>query len=85
MCKRTIEKAANSVLGVSNASWSVDQKKIDVSFNSNRTNEMEIHNSIAASGYDTQNVAGNEEAYSNLPGCCKYDQEMIMNQSSAVE
>ena len=46
---------------------------------------MEIHNSIAAAGYDTQNVAGNEEAYSNLPGCCKYDQEMIMNQSSAVE
>ena len=85
MCKRTIEKAANSVLGVSNAIWSVDKKKIDVSFNSNRTNEMEIHNSIAAAGYDTQNVAGNEEAYSNLPGCCKYDQEMIMNQSSAVE
>ena len=32
MCKTTIEKAANGVAGVANATWDVDQKKIDVSF-----------------------------------------------------
>lgn len=79
MCKETIEEAVNSVDGVSAANWDKDKKKIDVSFDSSKTNEMSIHNAIAASGYDTEKVAGNEEAYNNLPGCCQYDHEMMMN------
>ena len=81
MCKNTIEKAAKEVSGVTNAAWDVNKKKIDVSFDGSKTNEMAIHNAIAASGYDTEKVAGNEEAYKNLPGCCKYDHNMEMNQS----
>lgn len=80
MCKETIEKAANGVDGVSNANWNVDQKKIDVSFDDAKTDAMAIHNAIAASGYDTEKATGDLEAYENLPGCCKYDHEMIMNQ-----
>jgi mercuric ion binding protein len=30
-------------------------------------------------------VAGSEEAYEGLPGCCKYDHEMMMNQSGAMK
>lgn len=85
MCKETIEEAVNSVDGVSAANWDKDKKKIDVSFDSSKTNEMSIHNAIAASGYDTEKVAGNEEAYNNLPGCCQYDHEMMMNQSGEEE
>ncbi|WP_147677778.1 heavy-metal-associated domain-containing protein [Algibacter pacificus] len=81
MCKKTIEKAANKVEGVANATWDVDKKKIDVSFDDTKTDAMAIHNAIAASGYDTEKVAGSEEAYSNLPGCCKYEHDMVMNQS----
>ena len=81
MCKSTIEKAANSVDGVASANWDVDKKKIDVSFDDSKTNAMAIHKAIAASGYDTDKVAGSEEAYKNLPGCCQYDHEMMMNQS----
>ena len=81
MCKNTIEKAANKVNGVSNATWDVDKKKIDVSFDDTKTDVMAIHKAIAASGYDTEKVAGSEEAYKGLPGCCKYDHEMTMNQS----
>ena len=81
MCKTTIEKAANSVEGVSSANWDVDKKKIDVSFDDSKTDAMAIHNAIAASGYDTEKVAGHEEAYNNLPGCCQYDHSMEMNQS----
>ena len=81
MCKNTIEKAANSIDGVAKASWDVDKKKIDVSFDDAKTNEMAIHNAIAASGYDTEKVAGDEDAYNNLPDCCKYDHNMAMNQS----
>ena len=81
MCKNTIEKAANGVEGVASANWDVDKKKIDVSFDDTKTDAMAIHKAIAASGYDTEKVAGDEEAYNGLPGCCKYDHEMAMNQS----
>ena len=84
MCKKTIEKAANSVEGIASANWNVDKKKIDVSFDSKKTNIMAIHKAIAASGYDTEKVAGNEEAYNNLAGCCQYDHEMEMNQSDEM-
>ncbi|PSG89847.1 heavy-metal-associated domain-containing protein [Mesoflavibacter zeaxanthinifaciens] len=85
MCKSTIEKAANSVEGVASANWDVDKKKIDVSFDDTKTDAMTIHKAIAASGYDTEKVAGDEEAYKNLPGCCQYDHDMAMNQSGDGE
>lgn len=80
MCKKTIEKAVKSVEGVSSANWDKDKKKIDVSFDDTKTDVMAIHRAIAASGYDTDKVSGSEEAYEGLPGCCKYDHEMMMNQ-----
>ena len=80
MCKSTIEKAANSLDGVSSATWNIDQKTILVSYDSLNINELSIHNAISASGYDTEKVLGNLEAYNNLPGCCQYDHEMEMNQ-----
>jgi copper chaperone CopZ len=82
MCKKTIEKAANSVDGVSSAIWDVNQKKIAVSFDDSKIDAVAIHKAIAASGYDTEQVAGNEEAYDGLPGCCKYDHAMVMNVSN---
>ena len=85
LCKTTIEEAANGVEGVANATWDVDKKKIDVSFDDTKTDAMTIHKAIAASGYDTEKVTGNEEAYNGLPGCCQYDHEMIMNQSGEMK
>ena len=84
MCKNTIEKAANKVEGVTNAIWDVNKKKIDVSFDDAKTDAMAIHKAIAASGYDTEKVAGSDKAYKGLPGCCQYDHEMAMNQSGEV-
>lgn len=85
MCKSTIEEAVNKVEGVANATWDVDKKKIDVSFNNTKTDAMAIHKAIAESGYDTEKVAGNLDAYDDLPGCCKYDHEMAMNQSGETK
>jgi len=79
MCKTTIEKAEKEVDGISEANWNKDKKMIDVSFDASKTDEMAIHKAIANSGYDTDKMDGNEEAYKNLPGCCKYDHEMEMN------
>ena len=81
MCKTTIEKAANNVEGVATATWNVDKKKIDVSFDEAKTDAIVIHKAIAASGYDTDKVKGDLDAYEGLPGCCKYDHNMEMNQS----
>lgn len=81
MCKNTIEKAANGVEGAENATWDVDKKKIDLSFDDTKTNAMIIHKAIAASGYDTEKAVGDLNAYDDLPGCCKYDHEMVMNQA----
>jgi copper chaperone CopZ len=85
MCKSTIEKAANGVDGVGTATWDGDKKKMDVSFDAAKTDAMAIQIAIAASGYDTEKVAGSEEAYKGLPGCCKYDHEMKMNQDGEVK
>lgn len=85
MCKNTIEKAVNSVEGVASANWDVDKKKIDITYDSSKTDAMALHNAIAASGYDTEKVAGNEEAYNNLPDCCQYDHGMMMNQSGEMK
>ena len=85
MCKTTIENAANSLDGVSSASWNIDQKTLVVSYDSSAVDEMSIHNAIAASGYDTEKVLGNLDAYNSLPGCCKYDHEMEMNQVTKTE
>lgn len=85
MCKTTIEKAANGVEGVTSANWDVDKKTIEVSFDDNKTDPMAIHKAIAASGYDTEKVAGDEDAYNNLPSCCQYDHDMMMNQSGETK
>ncbi len=85
MCKNTIEKAASGVEGVSKATWDVEKKKIDVSFDDTKTDAMAIHKAIASSGYDTEKVSGSEEAYKDLPGCCKYDHEMVMNQAGETK
>jgi len=79
MCKKTIETAALSVEGVVSADWSVEAKNIKVSFDGTRTNLEAIHQAIAASGYDTDQVKGSEEAYKSNPGCCQYDRAMEMS------
>lgn len=85
MCKKTIEKAANNLDGLTKATWDVDKKKIDVSFDDTKTSVMAIHEAIAASGYDTEKVMGDLKAYNGLPGCCQYDHEMAMNQFDEKE
>ncbi len=85
MCKTTIEKAANGVEGVVSATWDRDKKSMHVSFDDAKTNEMNIQTAVAASGYDTEKVEGDLTAYDGLPGCCKYDHDMEMNQSGEVK
>ncbi|MFN0012972.1 MAG: heavy-metal-associated domain-containing protein [Saprospiraceae bacterium] len=73
MCKRTIETAAKGMSGIQSANWNMDTHQFTVVFDPAQTGVDKVHLAIAAAGYDTDVVKGNDEAYSNLPGCCQYD------------
>ena len=79
MCKSTIEKAALSVDGVEEASWSTKSKILDIKTKSNLDSiTVKIHQAVADSGYDTELISAMEENYSSLPGCCQYNREMVI-------
>jgi copper chaperone CopZ len=75
MCKSTIEKAVKSLDGINVADWNVETKQIHVSFNKDKVSLDKIHKTIAAVGYDTEKVKGDDNAYKNLPECCQYTRE----------
>ena len=72
MCKARIEKAANSVEGVSSADWNKETKMIEVSYNPEKSDIHKIHQAIAKAGHDTKMHKAADSVYDKLPGCCKY-------------
>ena len=81
MCKATIEKSVSSVNGVLEATWDKETKKVTISYDDTKTDVITIHNAIAKSGYDTDKVKADENAYNNLAGCCQYDREMEISET----
>lgn len=74
MCKKTIEKSAITA-GATTADWNTETKVLTVAYNAKSTNGKKIQQSIAASGYDTQDFTASKAAYDKLHGCCKYDRK----------
>lgn len=72
MCKKTIETALK-VDGVKKATWNVETKQMLVKFDPSKISLDQIHQKIAAVGYDTDKVKGDDTAYNNLHGCCQYE------------
>jgi copper chaperone CopZ len=79
MCKKTIETAALSLSGVTNADWDKQTKQIKLIYDPQIVDLMSIHQAIANSGYGTELVENNMDSYDNLPLCCKYDPKMNIN------
>ncbi len=75
MCKKTIEKAAKSIEGVASADWNVETHQFTVAFDPAKTSVDKVHQAIAAAGYDTDQVKGDDKAYNKLHGCCQYDRK----------
>ena len=73
MCKKTIEKAAKAVAGVTTADWDVDTHQFNVAFDPAKISVDKVHQAISAAGYDTDMVRGNDVAYNKLHGCCQYE------------
>lgn len=76
MCKSTIEKAAKAA-GAKEANWDKDAKEITVTYTSSTTNAAKIQQKIANAGYDNVGFKSTLEAYSKLPGCCKYERSSV--------
>lgn len=70
-CEKTIEKTAKAA-GASTASWSDSTFILTVSYDASKTTALAIQKAIAGKGYDTQDVKATEDAYNDLPDCCKY-------------
>lgn len=73
LCKARIEKAAISVAGVNKATWSMDTKIMNVSFDQTKTNTDAIQKAIAAVGHDTEKYRADDKTYEALPACCHYE------------
>lgn len=73
MCEKRIEKAANSVEGVTSADWDKKTKMIQVVFDESETDVDRVQMAIAKVGHDTPKHKAKDEVYSELPSCCKYD------------
>jgi mercuric ion binding protein len=73
MCEKRIEKAATDLKGVKSAEWDKETDMIEVTFDSDKVTLEDIHKAIAKVGHDTDEVKAEDEDYSNLHGCCKYD------------
>ena len=78
MCKKTIETAALSLDGVFSAEWNGKTKQISIVYDPQVVELLNIHKSIANSGYGTELVEYNMDNYSELPLCCQYDPSMII-------
>ena len=72
MCKDRIENAANSLKGVSSASWDISTKKIHIEYNSSIITLDDVQKAIADAGHDNGKYKASDEVYDKLPECCLY-------------
>lgn len=73
MCKKSIEKAAKAVDGVTSVNWDKKTKMMDLAFDESKTDIHKVGMAVAKAGYDTEMHKATDEAYNNLPSCCQYD------------
>ena len=71
-CKKSIETASLSG-GAKTANWNTTSKILAVTYDGAKTSSEKIQKAIAASGYDTQNFKGDDNAYNKLAPCCRYE------------
>lgn len=72
-CKKRIEKAAYSVSGVKSANWNMDDHKLHLIMNEQKSSLVDVKNAVAKVGHDTDDVKASEADYQQLHSCCKYE------------
>lgn len=75
MCKKTIEGSIKKKEGVFSEQWDQKTKMLTVVYDPTKTTLTDIKNTVAASGYDTDEVKASDKAYNGLDACCQYTRE----------
>ncbi|MFN5421859.1 MAG: heavy-metal-associated domain-containing protein [bacterium] len=71
MCKKRIEDYLKYEEGILKSTVDVKYKRTTVVYLADRTNVENIKTAIANTGYDADDVKASDEAYKELPKCCK--------------
>lgn len=71
MCKKKIEDYLKYEEGILKSTVDFKRKTTTVVYLADRTNIENIKTAIANTGYDADDVTASEEAYNELPKCCK--------------
>lgn len=79
MCKERIEKAAIKAKGVKSAIWNVETHELKLIYNEGKTDLLNIQQSIADSGHDTQDVKAKDDVYEAIDECCKYRDPKVVD------
>ena len=77
MCEERIENALD-IKGITFASWTQETKMCNVTYDTKKISEKEIHQLLAKIGHDTQQCKATDEAYNNLHHCCHYKRTEIV-------
>src|SRR5690606_20511220 len=73
MCKARIEKAAGGS-GLTRAAWDVSTHELTLTYDA-RYDVEAAKQRILAAGHDVDNRTAPQEAYGQLPACCRYRDE----------
>jgi len=70
-CKVTIEKGLAYVSGVKKSNLNLDDKKVTITYLSNKVTVEKLKTEISKIGYDADEVKADATAYEKLSPCCK--------------
>jgi copper chaperone CopZ len=70
-CKERIEEKLNYTNGIVYGELNLDNKVVEVKFNSKKITEQEIKQIISDIGYNADEVMADKKSQSELPACCQ--------------
>jgi copper chaperone CopZ len=71
MCKERIVSELSMRKGVKKIDLSLETQELTVIYNGVKTSEDELREAISKIGYSADDIEASQEAYENLPNCCK--------------
>jgi len=72
MCKSRIEKAVQSLDGVTYVLWNKNTKMISIHYDEKTTNKHKLSKAVNNVGHDTEFDKASDSNYDDLPACCQY-------------
>lgn len=70
-CSGFINTALTKVKGVKAVKVNLETHKVEVTYRIGKTDDAAIRKAISKAGYDADDVPADQEAYDNLPKCCR--------------